>query len=131
MISRSRRTQFSSMICNSDVVHKRWRFQCQRWKLVPVMICRSTGTLFSSMIYDSDIVHARWRFQRHSGSGFWGWCRSLQVLSFRQWFMILTSSMGAEDFSGTLDLGSGDDFGVSRYLVFVNDLWFWRCPWAL
>ena len=30
--------------------------------------------------------------------------------------------MGAEDFSVTMDLGSRDDFGVSRYSVFVNDL---------
>ena len=35
--------------------------------------------------------------------------------------MILTSSMGAVDFSVTLDLGSGDDFWCSGDLVFVND----------
>ena len=29
---------------------------------------------------------------------------------------------GAEDFSVTLDLGSGDDFCVTRDLVFVIDL---------
>ena len=38
--------------------------------------------------------------------------------------------MGAEDFSVTLDLGSGDDYRVSRDAVFVNDLLFYvvhRC----
>ena len=36
--------------------------------------------------------------------------------------MSLTSSIGAEDFSVTVDLGSGDDFWVSRDSVFVSDL---------
>ena len=36
--------------------------------------------------------------------------------------MILTKSIGAEDFSVTVDLGSGDDFWVSRDAVFVFDL---------
>ena len=39
--------------------------------------------------------------------------------------------MGPEDLSVTLDLGSGDDFGVSRDSVFVNDLGFLRSPLAL
>ena len=32
--------------------------------------------------------------------------------------------MGAKDFSVTLDLGFGDDYGVFRDAVFVNDLLF-------
>ena len=72
MIPGSPGTQFSSRICNSDVVHGRRRFQRQRWKLVPVMVSRSTGSQFALMIQDSDVVHGRLRFQRHSGSGFWG-----------------------------------------------------------
>ena len=36
----------------------------------------------------------------------------------------MTSSMGTEDFNVTLDLGYGDDYGVSRDVVFVNDLLF-------
>ena len=39
--------------------------------------------------------------------------------------------MGAEDFSVTVDLGSGDDYGVSKDVVFVDDLLFWRSPRGL
>ena len=43
-------------------------------------------------------------------------------LSFRQRFVILTQSMGAKDFSVSLELGSGDDFWIGLDSVFVNDL---------
>ena len=36
--------------------------------------------------------------------------------------------MGAEDFSVTPDMGFGDDYGVSRDAVWINDLLFWRSP---
>ena len=36
--------------------------------------------------------------------------------------MILTKSRGAADLRVTVDLGSGDDFWVSRDSVFVFDL---------
>ena len=36
--------------------------------------------------------------------------------------MILTQSMGAEDFCVSLELGSGDDFWLGWDSVFVNDL---------
>ena len=38
---------------------------------------------------------------------------------------------GAGDLSVNVDLGSGDDFWVSRDAVFVNDLLFWRSPRVL
>ena len=60
------------------------------WIWVSGMISESLGTQFSFMIYDSDVVHGRWRFQRHFRSGFQGWLRGLQGLSFCQWFVILT-----------------------------------------
>ena len=37
-------------------------------------------------------------------------------------FVILTLSMGLEDFCVSLELGSGDDFWVGCDTVFVNDL---------
>ena len=42
-------------------------------------------------------------------------------LKFRQRFVILTQSMGDEDFSVILELGSGDDFWVGWDSVLVND----------
>ena len=43
-------------------------------------------------------------------------------LSFRQLFVILTQSMGAEDFYVSLELGFGDDLWVGWDSVFVNEL---------
>ena len=82
MISGSPGTQFSTMICDFEVVHGCWRFQRQRWKFVLVIIYRSTRTQFSLMIYDSNVVYWRWRLQRHSGSWFRGWFQGLQGRSF-------------------------------------------------
>ena len=45
-------------------------------------------------------------------------------LSFRQSFVILTQSMGTEDFCVSLELGSSDDFWVGWDSIFVNDLLF-------
>ena len=52
-------------------------------------------------------------------------------LSFRQSFVILTQSMGTEDFCVSLELGSSDDFWVGCDSVFVNDFLFLRSLWAL
>ena len=45
--------------------------------------------------------------------------------------MILTQSMGVEDFCVSLELGSGDDFWVGSDSVLVNDFLFLRSLWAL
>ena len=45
--------------------------------------------------------------------------------------MILTQSMGDEDFSVSLELGSGDDFWVGWDSVLVNDFLFLRSLWAM
>ena len=42
--------------------------------------------------------------------------------SFCQCFVIMTQSIGTEDFCVTLELGSGDDLWVGWDSVFVNDL---------
>ena len=88
-------------------------------------------TQFLSMIRDYDAVYRYWGFLRHPGTRYRWWFLGLLGLSFRQRFLILTQSMGAEDFCVSPELGSGDDLWVGWDSVFVNDLWFWRSIWAL
>ena len=72
----------------------------------------------------TDVVHGRWRFQRHLWKLVPVMISRFTRTQFSLIIMILTSSMGGEDFSVTLDLGSG----VSRDADFINDLLFWRSP---
>ena len=68
MIYGFERTQFSSMIYESDVVFGRSRSQRQPWNWVPVMIFGSGGTQILLMISDS---HSLWgpKIQRQP----WNW----------------------------------------------------------
>ena len=50
------------------------------------------------MICDSDAVYGLWRFLRQPGTWFRWWFMGLMGLSFPQWFVILSPSLGAEDF---------------------------------
>jgi hypothetical protein len=47
-----------------SLTHMRYRFQCQLWSCVALMISELAATKFSSMISELVMNHVRWWFQR-------------------------------------------------------------------
>ena len=118
------------MIYDYDEGHGSWRFQCQPWNYIPVMISLSAGTQFSSKISNSDVSHRRWRFQRQP----WNWDPVMICASVGTQFssMISDSDVGRRSWRFQRQPWNwvyGDDFWFARDSDFINDFWFWCRPW--